>query len=126
MLRSGLSEAIHSGTTSVLDFFVATEDHMLWDGIVRGYEETGVRGFLGLGLADNLTRRITQPLEGQLADIRAFSGGLTGSLVTPMLGPGSCWAMSPAGFERLREEANRTGLGMTLHLNEAVSTAKRT
>jgi 5-methylthioadenosine/S-adenosylhomocysteine deaminase len=116
----GLTEALHSGTTSVLDFFVATEYHGLWDGIARGYRETGVRGFLGLGIADNLARRIRQPLEEQLADIYAFEKANVDPLLTVMLGPGSCWAMTREGFERLRAEADRTGIGMTLHLNEAV------
>lgn len=116
----GLAEAIRSGTTSVLDFFVATEDHALWDGIARAYAATGVRGFLGLGLADNLARRTAESLDDQLSGIAAFSAANTNPLLTPMLGPGSCWSMTPAGFERIRAEANRTGMGMTLHLNEAV------
>jgi len=116
----GLSEAIRSGTTTVLDFFVATEDHDLWEGIARAYRQTGIRGYLGLGIADNLPRRTTQPLEGQLADIREFAAASTVPLLSPMLGPGSCWSMTPEGFARVREEANRTGFPITLHLNEAI------
>ena len=116
----GLCEAIRSGTTTVLDFFVNVTNHETWEGIAQAFAETGVRGYLAFGLADAAPSRTTQPLEEQLADIRAWAATNRLPLLKPMLGPGTCWVMTPAGLARVREEANRTGLPITLHLNEAV------
>jgi 5-methylthioadenosine/S-adenosylhomocysteine deaminase len=116
----GLSEAIRAGTTTVLDFFVNVKDPAIWDGIARAYGTTGVRGYLGFGLADNAPNRATQPLEEQISEVRAWAAGNTVPLLQPMLGPGTAYVMTRGGLARVREEANRTGWGITIHLNEAV------
>lgn len=116
----GLAEAIRSGTTTVLDFFVATSRTETWKGISRGYAATGVRGYLGFGLADVSPRRPDAlTLDDQLRAIHAYvDTGDMPPLLSPMLGPGVPWSVSPDGFATLRREADRYGWPMTLHIHE--------
>jgi 5-methylthioadenosine/S-adenosylhomocysteine deaminase len=115
----GLAEALHSGTTSVLNFFGPARDESLWRGIARGFSATGVRGFLGFGLTDNLERAPGgRSLDEQLTAIGSFTASGLAPLLRPMLAPGVVWRMSPDGFRRIRAEAEDSGWPMTLHLHE--------
>lgn len=49
----GCLEGLHSGTTTVLDYMHAHPGPELADGVIKAFDELGIRGILGRGYIDN-------------------------------------------------------------------------
>jgi 5-methylthioadenosine/S-adenosylhomocysteine deaminase len=123
----GCIEAIRSGTTSLLDFAYPSRRLEIYDGILRAFQATGIRGFLGRGLSTVDPYRwgengLELPLDEVFANIRDLIQRYPSQLPSPriLLGPSTVSALNRADFLAVRQFADTEGVRITIHLNEIV------
>lgn len=123
----GCIEAIRSGTTSILDFAYPSRRLEIFDRIVRAFQLTGIRGFLGRGFStvdpyDSGGSALELPLDEVFANIRDLIQRYPSRLPTPsvLLGPSTVGALGREDFLAVRQFANSEGVRITIHLDEIV------
>jgi 5-methylthioadenosine/S-adenosylhomocysteine deaminase len=123
----GCIEAIRSGTTSILDFAYPSRRLEIYDAILRAFQTTGIRGFLGRGLStvdpyDSDGYALQLPLDEVFANVRDLNVRHPSGLATPtvLLAPSTTGALDRAGFVALRQFADRERVRITIHVNEIV------
>jgi 5-methylthioadenosine/S-adenosylhomocysteine deaminase len=121
-LLGGL-EALHSGTTTVLDFAYSLPTPHLYRGAGRAFRDLGLRGILARGLMDTgeqhgLSPCQFHPVDEALAEWDGLAGELSSSLVALAVAPEVPFGVSRAGLERLRTYAVQRDMLITMHVNE--------
>lgn len=112
----GAVEALHSGTTTLLDYMVADATPEVFDAIVQAGEEVGIRLYLGRGLSDLPREGLHAPsLEEGIRDAQRLRRRYGDRI---WLSPGTAWQMSDAALQRVSELARDEGFHVTIHTNE--------
>lgn len=120
----GALESIRSGCTTVLDYSVHHPDPGVYEGPLRAFRESGLRGLLGRGLRDHVNNPLDStpliPLSESLDHCRSLADRLDPdrSERRIWLAPGATWIMTPAGLDAVRACADDQRLGITLHMHE--------
>ncbi|MEW6308809.1 MAG: amidohydrolase [Bacillota bacterium] len=122
----GCLDALHSGTTTLLDYNYAHPVPMLGDEAIRAFRATGIRAILARGTTDagaqfGIPAALRQPGEEILADFRrlyeAYHGADNGRLRV-WLAPGSGWGCSEWMLREVRRLATECRTGITIHVSE--------
>lgn len=116
-------EALHSGTTTVLDYMYPLPTTGLYRSVARAFHDLGLRGVLARGLMDTgeqhgLPAYLFHPVETALAEWDALVAELSTNLITFALAPAITFGLSRAGLEALRRYATERGMLISLHTNE--------
>jgi 5-methylthioadenosine/S-adenosylhomocysteine deaminase len=119
----GCLEGIRSGTTTILDYMYVANRPGLVDGVLRAFDEIGVRGILGRGFNTLETmpwgRASTsyEPVDVALKDVARLDRLVEDKdRLSIVLAPGAIWGMSAEGVEAA-VDFQRHRL-VTLHLQE--------
>ncbi|MFX0096155.1 MAG: amidohydrolase [Candidatus Hodarchaeota archaeon] len=114
----GCLEMIRSGTTCFSDMYY------MEDKVARAVEGIGIRGVLALGVIENGDKkRGEQGLKAGIDFIRKYNKSANGRIRT-WLGPHAPYTVSPELLKRFREEADRLGVGLHIHLAELLDMKK--
>jgi 5-methylthioadenosine/S-adenosylhomocysteine deaminase len=120
----GCMEAIRSGTTTILDYMYVANQPGLVDGVLRAFEEIGIRGILGRGFNTLETmpwgRPSTsyEPVNSAMTDVARLDQIVAANdRLSVVLAPGAIWSMSAEGVAAA-VDFQRQGRLVTLHLQE--------
>ncbi len=118
-------ENLLSGCTTVVEFMYGHPDHSIYDPILQGMLDSGVRGVLGRGLAETgvdlgIRRELIEPAERGLANLERLYDRYHGreGRVTVSVAVGVVWAMTREGLLSAREFATVYRVPIQIHLNE--------
>ncbi|NMC80712.1 MAG: amidohydrolase [Chloroflexi bacterium] len=116
-------EAIHCGTTTVLDFMYSMPSSKLYWQIGRSFKQLGLRGIMGLGLMENgeehgLSPCQFRPVVEALAEWDEITAWLGSDLLTFALAPEVPFGITRQGYERIRQYASDHHMLITIHINE--------
>ena len=117
----GALEAARSGCTTTLDFMHCVRDCSTYDAVLRAFEDIGLNLVLGRGLRDRAPENApVDPadldLAAQLTDCERLFERYGRERV--WLAPSTTWAMTEEGLRAVRALADRTGMPITIHLDE--------
>ncbi|NPV74963.1 MAG: amidohydrolase [Anaerolineae bacterium] len=120
----GGMEAIHCGTTTVLDFMYSMPSSKLYRQIGRSFKQLGLRGVMGIGLMENgeehgLSPCQFRPVVEALAEWKDISRQLSDELLSFALAPELPFGITRKGFELIRQFATDYHMPITLHINES-------
>lgn len=108
----GCVEMIKSGTTCFSDMYY------MEDQVARAVDRIGIRGVLSLGVIEHGdTRRGEQGLKDGISFVKKYNNSANGR-IRAWLGPHAPYTVSPRLLREFREEANRLGVGIHIHLAE--------
>ena len=122
----GLSEALHSGVTTTVDYMHCHSKPGLTDGICRAVKDLGVRGIVGRGTMDTGVEYGTCPdlcekVEDVEADLRrlfkTYHNTENGRLKI-WAAPSSMWSNSDEMLKMQWRVVNECGGGFTVHVSE--------
>jgi 5-methylthioadenosine/S-adenosylhomocysteine deaminase len=124
---AGCIENIRSGVTTVLDYMYAhASETGLDDGVVRAFDDSGIRGILGRACAKftpsptGADCAIHETEEMFFQEIDRLIKELKGhERITLALAPGIIWDMSEQGYRKVRKYADRYGMRITMHVDES-------
>jgi 5-methylthioadenosine/S-adenosylhomocysteine deaminase len=120
----GCLEAIRSGTTTILDYMYVANRPGLCNGVLRAFDEIGLRGILGRGFntletmpwgAPSTSFEVVSSALDDLARLQRIAE--PNDRLSVALAPGAIWSMSAEGVAAAVEQ-QRQGLLVTLHLQE--------
>ncbi|MCL4425304.1 MAG: amidohydrolase [Firmicutes bacterium] len=119
-------EALHSGTTTVLDYMYAHPEPYLSDPVIKAFQELGLRAVFGRGMSDlgrrwGIHPRLVKDQESIQADsLRVFQRyhGSNQGRLRVWLAPGSVWGNSRENLIWLRRTASELKTGLTIHVSE--------
>ena len=122
----GLSEALHSGVTTTVDYMHCHSKGGLTDGICRAVKDLGVRGIVGRGTMDTGVEYGTCPdLCEKVADVEADLHRLLRTYHNTENGrlkiwaaPSSMWSNSDEMLKMQWRVVNEYGAGFTVHISE--------
>jgi len=121
----GCAEAIHSGTTTILDYMYCHAIPDLDEEVIRAFEDIGIRGVLGRSFAQAAKyppERALPYVETEqdfLDSIRSLEKKYRNhSRVSVAAAPGIIWDHTDDGFRELRRIANELKIPITLHIVE--------
>jgi 5-methylthioadenosine/S-adenosylhomocysteine deaminase len=125
----GGMEAIHCGTTTLLDFMYSMPHSRLHRQVGNGLRDIGLRGVLGLGLMENgeehgLSPCQFRPVTEALAEWHEIMEEYKGGNLSFALAPEIPFGISPNSFRAIREFANKHGILITIHINETLDDDK--
>jgi 5-methylthioadenosine/S-adenosylhomocysteine deaminase len=125
----GGMEAIHCGTTTLLDFMYSMPHSRLHRQVGNGLRDLGLRGVLGLGLMENgeehgLSPCQFRPVTEALAEWQEIMEEYKGGSLSFALAPEIPFGISPHSFKEIREFANKHGTPITIHINETLDDDK--
>jgi 5-methylthioadenosine/S-adenosylhomocysteine deaminase len=121
----GCLEAIRSGTTTLLDFMFGLPDIELHRAVMRAFQDSGLRGFLGRavrdlnpdsGHRDPWFLPLDEVFEQMRQVARDFPNGLSVPSVLPA--PGTMRTMTIDGLLRVVDYAETEGTQITMHMGE--------
>ncbi len=121
---AGCIEAIHSGTTTVLDYMYAQVRPGLSAAVIRAFADTGLRGILARGFTDRAhgdenQRRLVEPMDKVLLDVEQLARDHAESpLVSVWLAPTAIWNMTEDGLRQTVEFSESHGMPVTMHVCE--------
>ena len=120
----GCLEAVRSGTTTILDYMYVANKPGLCDGVLRAFDEIGLRGILGRGFNTletmpwGVPSTSYEPIGPALDDLaRLQRVAEPNARLSVALAPGAVWSMSAEGVAAA-VELQRQGMLVTLHLQE--------
>ena len=122
----GLSEALHSGVTTTVDYMHCHSKGGLTDGICRAVKDLGVRGIVGRGTMDTGVEYGTCPdLCEKVADVeadlhrlfRTYHNTENGRLKI-WAAPSSMWSNSDEMLKMQWRVVNEYSAGFTVHVSE--------
>jgi len=122
----GLMEAIHSGTTSVMEFSYAFPNLSIFDAILQAYTDLGLRGWLGVSVNDTgedsgLNPSFIQPLDDcilRLDEIRSKLGHDSNARIKLGITPTSIRGLSKQALNIFSAYASEHQAILSIHLNE--------
>ena len=121
----GCVEALHSGTTALMDFMFGLPDPEHHRAVLRAFRDSGLRGFLG-----RATRELNfdsgsrdpwyLPLDEVFDQMRGLAAEFPSGLSVPSVlpAPGTMRTMTTQGLMRVREYAVAEGSQITIHMGE--------
>jgi len=125
---TGCIELIRSGVTANLDYQYANPRPLIAEGVLEAFLQIGIRGVLGRGYSDvdmfdfGLPDDIIESTEQALSDtetlLKRWHGKANGRIKI-WLAPGAPFANSDENLAKTREFANKYGIGITMHIQEA-------
>jgi len=122
----GCLDALHSGTTTILDYNYCHPVPGLGDVTVRGFRDVGIRAILGRGVTVagerfGIPPEMRSTPDQVFADFErlydAYHGADNGRLRV-WLAPGSVWGNTPEALRRARALATEARTGITVHVSE--------
>ena len=124
--RAGCWEALRSGTTCLVDFMYVHPRPWLSDAVIRGMQESGIRGVFARGYCDTGVEEgvpppLVQPLDAILADCERVATryhGAADGRIQVRFAPCMIWTVSEASLRELRDLAARLRVGLTMHVAE--------
>ncbi|QGP92579.1 Melamine deaminase [Neomoorella glycerini] len=116
----GCIEALHSGTTTILDYMYAHPRPYLSDAVLQAFEDVGIRGLLARGFSErlygsNTTGGMAEKSEEFLADALRLRSKYGDRI---WLAPTAIWNMTDAGLRMVRDFAQDYQIPITMHINE--------
>ena len=119
----GLIEALHSGTTTTLEYLYGQPTTKLYPPVGRAFKDTGIRGLLGWGFIESgeqhgIATSMFRPTDDVLEDVDRLRVDLCSDLVGCALAPGISFGMTRRGLETIRQYATDNQILITLHTNE--------
>lgn len=122
--RAGLLEGLHSGVTCTLDYMYPHNREGLSDGVIKAYQDMGVRGIFGRGCMDagadfgvpSGIMQDTATIEKDL--IRLFDRYHNKGLLKIGIAPAAIWSNSPRNLIMLRDMAENYKSVFTVHISE--------
>jgi len=122
----GCLDALHSGTTTVVDYSHAHPVAGLGDQAIRVFRELGLRAVLARGGADSGERHGAPPALAQspdrlLGDFRRLYEryhGRENDRIRVWLAPGAVWGCSERMLRDIRRLATECRTGITVHISE--------
>ena len=120
----GCLEAVRSGTTTILDYMYVANHPGLCDGVLRAFDEIGLRGILGRGFntletmpwgVPSTSYEPVGPALDDLARLQCIAE--PNARLSVVLAPGAVWSMSAEGVAAA-VDLQRQGMLVTLHLQE--------
>lgn len=124
----GCLDALHSGTTTILDYAYAHPVPGLGDEAVRAFREVGIRAVLARGAHDageqfGAPPALTEHLDSAVADFErlysAYHGAGNGRLQV-WLAPGAVWNNTEAMLRGMYRAATEHETGLTVHISETM------
>ncbi|HEY3315420.1 MAG TPA: amidohydrolase [Bacillota bacterium] len=122
----GCLDALHSGTTTILDYNYCHPVPGLGDETIRGFREVGIRAILARGMTVAGEKFGIPPAMRTTAE-RAFADfcrlydayhGADNDRLRVWLAPGSVWGNTPEALRGARALATETKTGLTIHTSE--------
>ena len=122
----GCLDALHSGTTTILDYNYCHPVPGLGDATVRGFRDVGLRAILGRGMTV-AGEHFGIPSEMRSTPDRVFADferlydayhGADNGRIRVWLAPGSVWGNTPEALRRARAIATEVKTGITVHTSE--------
>ncbi|MCD8249828.1 MAG: amidohydrolase [Lachnospiraceae bacterium] len=122
----GCMEGIHSGMTTQLDYMYPHAREGLSDGVIKAYQELGIRGIFGRGCMDEgldfgVCPAITQQPEQVEKDlVRIFDTyhNTENGRIKVWVAPAALWSNSEKMLRMLWEITNSYKSGFTVHVSE--------
>jgi len=122
----GCLDALHSGTTTIVDFNYAHPVPGLGDEAVRAFRELGLRAVLARGASDSgeefgVPPELRQPRDEILDDFRRLYDAYHGrdnDRLRVWLAPGAVWGCSKTMLNEVRRLATECKTGITTHISE--------
>ncbi len=116
-------EALHCGTTTMLDFMYSMPSSHLYRSVGRAFKDLGLRGVLGLGLMEtgeqhDLSPCQFRPVAEALAEWEDLAPELCSERITPALAPEIAFGITRSGLELIRHFASKHAMLITIHINE--------
>ncbi|PKM79021.1 MAG: hypothetical protein CVU88_07960, partial [Firmicutes bacterium HGW-Firmicutes-13] len=116
-------EAIHSGTTTILDFMYSMPNSTLHRQVVNGFQKLGLRGVLGLGLMENgeehgLSPCQFRPVSEALNEWSNIRNQFSSPQLSFALAPEIPFGITRESFEEIRDYATNHKIPITIHINE--------
>lgn len=108
-----------TGTTCFSDMYFHE------DRVARAVEEAGLRAVLAPGIMDITGPKLGEELLREAVRLAERYGPSHGGRITVMLGPHAVYTCSRDLLERVKEEADRLGVGIHIHLSETGEEVKR-
>ncbi len=124
----GTVEGLHSGVTTQLDYMYPHPKENLSDGVIRAFQELGVRGILGRGYMDDGFQFGVQPQMAQTVkeiekDIRRLARDYHDTehgRIRVWLAPAAVWSNSKASLLMTKHVAEEIGTGISIHISETM------
>ena len=108
-----------TGTTCFSDMYFHE------DRVARAVEEAGLRAVLAPGIMDITGPKLGEELLREAVKLAERYRPSPGGRITVMLGPHAIYTCSRDLLERVKEEADRLGIGIHIHLSETEEEVKR-
>jgi cytosine/adenosine deaminase-related metal-dependent hydrolase len=122
-------EALKSGTTTIVDHMYPHPDRGVYDALIRGLSEAGIRAIVGRGVADRAdpTRRrgfipqLVEPLDHVLDHVETLvtTSRMPASRVTIAVAPPNPRCLTPVAMKELRAVSDAQGLPVSIHVCES-------
>jgi len=121
----GCSEAIHSGTTTILDFMYCHAVPDLDEEVIRAFEDIGIRGVLGraftqvAGFPKEIALPYIETEQAFLDNVRVLEKKYrNNSRISIAMAPGIIWDQTDDGFREMRRIADDLKIPITIHIDE--------
>ncbi len=120
-------EALHSGTTTILDYQYPLPNKDLYRSVASAFKDLGLRAILAMGLTETgeqfgLPAYLFQPVEEALQQWDSLTAELDSeldyNLLSYGLAPAIVFGITGPGLERLRAYASDRQMLICLHVNE--------
>jgi 5-methylthioadenosine/S-adenosylhomocysteine deaminase len=116
-------EAIHSGTTTVLDFMYSMPMSRLYRAVGRAFLDLGLRGVMGIGLMETgeqhgLSPCQFRPVSEALLEWKSLVEEFACDRLSFALAPEIPFGITRPGLEQIRRFATESGILITMHVNE--------
>lgn len=122
----GCLEAIRSGTTTLVDFMYAHVKPGMFDGVLKAFDDCGIRGVLAHGITDlerlpgSSAPTITYaPVQKRIEELDCMRSEYKDHpRVQFMLAPSVIWGMSRDGLAEIAQYAQDQDVPVTMHILE--------
>ena len=121
----GCVESIRSGVTTLVDFQYINGRPGMTEGVIRAFEETGIRGFvcrgfLSAGREFGVPESLIEDSAAAVEDTRRLvrRHNVAGARVQVGIAPCIIWTVDAAGFRLVRQMADEEKALVTAHLAE--------